>query len=215
MTLPEGELQSGAIAEVDRSQIVRAMAGFKPRTLAGTSMQSASVALLIGPCEGTISFLLTQRSNSLRRHAGQFALPGGKIDSGETPTDTMIREVYEEVNLDIRRTDVLGRLDDYVTRSGFLICPLVVWSDDLLSAQPSPAEVASISYIPIATLVGRAVPTLTECAHDDRPLLQLPLGGDLIIYAPTGAILFQFARWCLAREYVPMTRFAEPKFAWT
>ena len=89
------------------------------------------------------ALLLTRRSAHLRKHAGQWALPGGRIDAGETPEQAALRELAEEVHLELGADAVLGRLDDFVTRSGFIITPVVIWAGAAQQIRPNPAEVAS------------------------------------------------------------------------
>ena len=74
--------------------------------------------------------LLTRRAAGLRAHRGQWALPGGRCDEGETPVEAALRELHEELGLELGPDDVLGLLDDYPTRSGYLITPVVVWAAD-------------------------------------------------------------------------------------
>ena len=96
------------------------------------------------------ALLLTRRSMQLRRHAGQWALPGGRLDPGETPEQAALREMAEEVNLSLDASAVLGRLDDFVTRSGFVITPLVVWAGAARELVPNPHEVASVHRIRVS-----------------------------------------------------------------
>jgi len=89
------------------------------------------------------ALLVTRRAKTLSSHAGQWALPGGRIDTGETPEAAALRELREEVNLVLDGSAVLGRLDDYSTRSGYVITPVVVWAAAAREAVPQEAEVAS------------------------------------------------------------------------
>src|SRR3954452_7637562 len=79
-----------------------------------------------GPAGGP-AVLLTRRAARLRAHASQWALPGGRVDEGEEPVDAALRELREELGLDLGESDVLGLLDDYPTRSGYVITPVVLW----------------------------------------------------------------------------------------
>ncbi len=102
------------------------------------------------------SLLLTRRSMQLRKHAGQWALAGGRIDPGESAEQTALREMAEEVDLALDADSVLGRLDDFITRSGFVITPVVIWAGSAPVLTPNPQEVASIhrkrssNYVPCA-----------------------------------------------------------------
>ena len=91
----------------------------------------AAVALVLLPDdEGRACFVLTRRAARLSAHAGQWALPGGRLDPGETAEEAARRELHEEVGLDLGPDAVLGALDDYPTRSGFVITPVVLWADN-------------------------------------------------------------------------------------
>jgi 8-oxo-dGTP pyrophosphatase MutT (NUDIX family) len=120
------------------------------------------------------ALLLTRRSASLRKHAGQWAFPGGRLDQGETVVETALREMHEEVNVEIDPDQVLGRLDDFVTRSGFVMTPVVVWGGRDLATQPNPEEVASVHRIPLTEFLRPDAPLLvldriTRVAHYEQP----------------------------------------------
>ena len=86
----------------------------------------------------------------MRAHPGQFALPGGRLDEGESAEDAVLRELHEEIGVRVGRDAVLGRLDDYATRSGYVITPFVVWIADVPGPlRPSPDEVEVLSLIHI------------------------------------------------------------------
>src|SRR4029077_8439268 len=85
---------------------------------------------------------------------------------------------------------VLGYLDDYATRSGFVVTPVVVWADPVAEFQPNPAEVASIHRVPLADLDAPGVPRFLAVPEREGPVVQLPILGTLI-HAPTAAILYQ------------------------
>jgi 8-oxo-dGTP pyrophosphatase MutT (NUDIX family) len=92
-------------------------------------LKHSAVAIALTDTEdgsGGAAFLMTRRTRDLRAHRGQWALPGGRCDEGETPVEAVLRELDEEISLRLDATDVLGILDDYATRSGYLITPVVV-----------------------------------------------------------------------------------------
>jgi len=162
---------------------------------------------------GGAALLLCRRPVTMRRHAGQWALPGGRLDPGETPLDAALRELDEELGLRLSPRDVIGWLDDYVTRSGFVMTPVVLWDDRDRQLEPDPSEVLAVYRIGLHALV-ECTPRFISIPESDRPVLQLPLGNDLI-HAPTGAILFQFREVALrGRADVRVDSLEEPVFAW-
>jgi 8-oxo-dGTP pyrophosphatase MutT (NUDIX family) len=162
---------------------------------------------------GGASFLLCRRPAGMRRHPGQWALPGGRLDDGEAPLDAALRELGEELGLGLGPESVIGWLDDYVTRSGFVISPVVLWGSGVADLDPDPGEVFAVYRIGLHALRD-SEPRLIPIPESPRPVLQLPLGNDLI-HAPTGAILYQFRQiGLLGRPGEPLDRFEEPVFAW-
>jgi 8-oxo-dGTP pyrophosphatase MutT (NUDIX family) len=163
---------------------------------------------------GGASFLLCRRAARLHRHAGQWALPGGRTDTGESPEQAALRELEEELGLSLPESEVLGRLDDYPTRSGFVITPVVVWGGPRPELHPDPAEVARVVHVGLHELCRADSPRFVDIPESDRPVVQLPVGRDLI-HAPTGAMLLQF-RW-VALEGKAGSRvhhYDQPVFAW-
>lgn len=163
---------------------------------------------------GGAAFLLCRRAAKLSAHAGQWALPGGRCDDGETASQAALRELHEELGLPLDEDSVLGLLDDYVTRSGYVITPVVVWGGGDVDLVPDPAEVAFAYRIGLHELCRADSPRFTTIAESDRPVVEVPLGGDLI-YAPTAAMLVQF-RWVAieARIDERVDGFEQPVFAW-
>lgn len=162
---------------------------------------------------GGAAFLLCRRAAKLRRHAGQWALPGGRLDPGEGPAEAALREVREELGLTLQPGDILGWLDDYPTRSGFVITPVVLWGPAEPALVPSPEEVLAVYRIGLRALLD-SEPRFLEIPQSDQPVLQLPLGNDLI-HAPTGAILYQFGEVALrGRAGTRVHHIGEPVFAW-
>lgn len=158
--------------------------------------------------------LLTRRAAGLRRHAGQWALPGGKIDDGESPERAALRELEEEIGLGLTGAEVLGRLDDYPTRSGFVITPVVVWAGSAPGLRPQDGEVASIHRIPAQELLREDAPMLEAMPDGGAPVLRMPLAGHWIA-APTAAVLYQFRELCLLGRATRVAHFDQPQFAWT
>lgn len=159
------------------------------------------------------ALLLTRRALQLRRHAGQWALPGGRIDVGETAEEAALREMAEEVDLALDASAVLGRLDDYVTRSGFVITPVVVWAGAAQALTPNPQEVASVHRIPVAEFLRADAPLLEQEGHGEHAVLRMPLADDWIA-APTAALLYQFREVCIEGRATRVAHFEQPVFAW-
>jgi 8-oxo-dGTP pyrophosphatase MutT (NUDIX family) len=159
--------------------------------------------VLVPDDEGRACLLLTRRVPKLRAHGGQWALPGGRIDAGESAEAAALRELFEEVDLTRGPDAILGLLDDYPTRSGFVITPVVVWGGSHVPLTANPDEVASIHRVPLTELDKPDVPRLISIPESTRPVIQLPLLGTLI-HAPTAAVVFQarevvvhgLSRWC-------------------
>jgi ADP-ribose pyrophosphatase YjhB (NUDIX family) len=162
---------------------------------------------------GGASFLLCRRAVGMRRHAGQWALPGGRLDADEEPLDAALRELEEELGLSLEAHDVMGWLDDYATRSGFVISPVVLWGGGQVELDPDPDEVFAAYRIGLHALRD-SERRLIPIPESELPVLQLPLGNDLI-HAPTAAILFQFRQVALlGRHGERVDQFEEPVFAW-
>ena len=161
----------------------------------------------------TAALILTRRANHLRSHPGQWALPGGRIDAGETPEQAALRELSEEVDLQLDASAVLGRLDDFATRSGFVITPVVVWAGAARDIHPNPDEVASIHRIPVAEFMRPDAPMLETVGHSPHQVLRMPVGSQWIA-APTAAILYQFREVCIAGRPTRVAHYEQPVFAW-
>lgn len=156
-------------------------------------------------------YLLTRRAPTLRTHSGQWALPGGRVDAGESAVEAACRELDEE--LAVREVEVLGVLDDYATRSGYRITPVVLWVAAGAAVAPSPAEVAEVYRVPLTELERDDAPQLVEIEESDRPVLRMPLG-DRWINAPTGAVLYQFREVALHGRTTRVAHYEQPRFAW-
>ena len=162
---------------------------------------------------GGAAFLLCRRASGMNRHAGQWALPGGRVDEGETPLDAALRELDEELGLRLGPESVLGWLDDYPTRSGYVITPVVVWAGADPALTPAPDEVLAVYRVGLQALRD-AEARFISIPESDRPVLQVPLGNDLI-HAPTGAILYQLRQvGLLGRPGERVDHLEQPVFAW-
>ena len=162
---------------------------------------------------GGAAFLLCRRASRMNRHAGQWALPGGRIDAGETALDAALREVDEELGLRLGPDSVVGWLDDYPTRSGYVMTPVVLWAGADPVVRPAPDEVLAAYRIGLHALRD-SEPHFVTIPESDRPVIQIPLGNDLI-HAPTGAVLQQFRQVALlGRAGERVDHLEQPVFAW-
>ena len=159
------------------------------------------------------ALILTRRSAKLRNHAGQWALPGGRIDAGETAIETARRELAEEVGLRLADDALLGFLDDFETRSGFVMTPVVFWAGPRREFAANPDEVESIHRIPLREFMREDAPILSAGPEPTRPVLRMPVG-DSWIAAPTAALLYQFREVCLHDKHTRVAHFDQPAFAW-
>ncbi|QLH38482.1 MAG: CoA pyrophosphatase [Defluviicoccus sp.] len=112
------------------------------------------VALIDRPDELTVLF--TQRTSHLAHHAGQVSFPGGHIEPDDSgPAETALRETEEEVGLDRRHVQLVGHLDNYVTRTGFVVAPIVGIVSPPFVLRPDPHEVAEVFEVPLSFLLDR------------------------------------------------------------
>jgi mutator protein MutT len=166
------------------------------------------------PWSAAPALLLTRRSAGMRAHAGQWALPGGRIDEGETPEQAARRELHEEVGLEVGADAVIGCLDDYATRSGYVITPVLVWAPEARTLQANADEVASMHRLPLAELLRDDAPLLNQVKGAEHPVLRMPIG-QAWIAAPTAAFLYQFRELCLLGQPTRVAHFDQPFFAWS
>jgi 8-oxo-dGTP pyrophosphatase MutT (NUDIX family) len=162
---------------------------------------------------GGAAFLLCRRATRLSSHAAQWALPGGRLDPGETVVDAALRELDEEVGVTLTEADVLGLLDDYPTRSGYVITPVVIWGGGRLDPRPAPEEVVAVYRVGLHQLQRDDSPRFISIPESPRPVVQIPLGNDLI-HAPTGAVLLQLRRLGLEGRDDRVDDLEQPVFAW-
>ena len=193
-------------------------AGFKRLAQDNVGSTRAAVMLLVtrDPDTDEGSVVLTRRAKTLRRHAGQYALPGGRAEPGETPAETALRECREEIGLNPNAHQVIGLLDDFVTESGFCITPVVACMDETLTPVPDPGEVERVFHIPLRELADAKTEVSrseTDESVRDGFSIMLPTVGHEV-YAPTAAILFQFREVALLGRTTRVNNLGQPRFAW-
>ncbi|TMJ85820.1 MAG: CoA pyrophosphatase [Alphaproteobacteria bacterium] len=179
-----------------------------------TALRRAAVAIALVEAEapGETALLVTLRASGLRAHRGQWALPGGRCDEGETQVAAALRELQEELGLNLGQEHVLGSLDDYPTRSGYLITPVVVWATASTAISPNPNEVASVHRIALEQIEQPDAFDFTAIPESDRRVIRFRHAGRFI-HAPTAALIYQF-REVLGGRNTRVADLEQPVFAW-
>jgi 8-oxo-dGTP pyrophosphatase MutT (NUDIX family) len=200
-----------------RRNIAERCAGFArlPESEPAPALKRAAVAIALveaGDARSGTALLLTLRAEGLRAHRGQWALPGGRCDEGETQVEAALRELREELGLELGQQHVLGLLDDYPTRSGYLITPVVVWAATSTAISPNPGEVASVHRIALEDIEHADAFDFTAIPESDRRLIRLRHDGGFI-HAPTAALIYQF-REVLGGRDTRVAELEQPVFAW-
>jgi 8-oxo-dGTP pyrophosphatase MutT (NUDIX family) len=200
--------------ETTRRKIAERCAAFarlEPRELTGLKRAAVAIVLVKADAGGT-ALLLTLRASGLRAHSNQWALPGGRCDESETPAVAALRELHEELGLELKPNDVLGTLDDYPTRSGYLITPVVAWAADSANLAPNPAEVRSVHRIALADIEHADAFDFIAIPESARRVIRFRHAGQFI-HAPTAALIYQF-REVLAGRDTRVAELEQPVFAW-
>ncbi|HEY8441795.1 MAG TPA: CoA pyrophosphatase [Xanthobacteraceae bacterium] len=179
--------------------------GLKPAAVAVTLVESDDGS-------GETAFVLTRRGHDLRTHKGQYALPGGRCDEGESAVAAALRELDEELGLRLGEDDVLGLLDDYPTRSGYLITPVVIWAEQTRPLLPNPEEIAAVHRIPLAAIARADAIDFVTIPESERRLVRIRMNG-FLVHAPTAAVVYQFHE-LLAGRHTRVSDLEQPVFAW-
>jgi 8-oxo-dGTP pyrophosphatase MutT (NUDIX family) len=162
---------------------------------------------------GAAAVILTRRATAMRAHPGQWALPGGRLEPGESPLDAALRELHEELRLQLGPQALIGTLDDYPTRSGYVITPVVLWVGGQPDIRADPREVRSVHQVTFSELCRPDSPRFVSIPESDRPVVQIPIGSNLV-HAPTGAVLLQFRRVAIEGISERVHHYEQPVFAW-
>jgi 8-oxo-dGTP pyrophosphatase MutT (NUDIX family) len=203
--------------DATRRNIQAAYAQFArlPESAPAPALKRAAVAIALveaGSASNETALLLTMRAAGLRAHRGQWALPGGRCDAGETPVQAALRELHEELGLELDNADVLGWLDDYPTRSGYLITPVVLWAGPNAAISPNPSEVASVHRIALDDIEHEDAFDFIAIPESTRRVIRFHHEGGLI-HAPTAALIYQF-REVLGGRQTRVAELEQPVFAW-
>lgn len=203
------------VIALTRNQVRQRLDGFDRRpadTSARADTRPAAVAITITERDGRQGIWLCKRPATMRRHAAQFALPGGRLDPGEDEPTAALREFHEEIGIELPTDSVVGLLDDYVTRSGFVMTPVVCWADTDQAPNPNPDEVAQLFFVTFDELL--VAPRFLTIPQSPRPVIQLPIVGSLV-HAPTAAVVYQFAEVVLRGRHTRVDGLEQPVFAWS
>jgi 8-oxo-dGTP pyrophosphatase MutT (NUDIX family) len=179
--------------------------GLKRAAVAVTLVESADGS-------GETAFILTRRGRDLRAHKGQYALPGGRCEEGESAVAAALREIEEELGLRFNAEDILGTLDDYPTRSGYLITPMVIWAEQTQPLLSNPEEVAAVHRIPLAEIARVGAIDFITIPESERRVIRIRMNGSLV-HAPTAAMIYQFYE-LLAGRHTRVADLEQPVFAW-
>lgn len=211
-----------------RARITRNLEAFESRRQSLDGRSHAAVAFTLVDCREPADianlrhrpeqarqagYILTTRAAKLSSHAGQRAYPGGRVDPGETAAQAALRELEEEVGLALEGGAILGCLDDYATRSGYVITPFVVWGGAVAELSVNPGEVERVHRVPLRELLRADAPILETIPESRHPVLKMPLGDDWFA-APSAAIAYQFREVALLGRCTRVAHFEQPCFAW-
>jgi len=195
------------------ADLCKAFARLEPAGATPGLKRAAVAIVLTGTDKGSeTAFLLTRRASGLRAHRAQWALPGGRCDAGETEVQSALRELREELGLALGPDAVLGLLDDYPTRSGYLITPVVVWAQDEGAIVPNPAEVAAVHRISLGAIEHEKAFDFIAIPESTRRVIRFHWE-ERLIHAPTAAMIYQF-REVLGGRPTRVDDLEQPVFAW-
>lgn len=199
-----------------RGALVRNLDTFERRAIAPGDRKAAAVAVVVTEdAVGRPCFLITKRARHMRAHAGQWALPGGRTEADETPAACALRETAEEIGIELAADSVLGMLDDFATRSGYVITPIVLWHGGRAHMTIDEMEVEAAFEVPVSVLGAPNVPTLRSIPESDRPIITVPIEMlQTSINAPTAAIIYQFWEVAVHGRDTRVADYEQPVFAW-
>jgi 8-oxo-dGTP pyrophosphatase MutT (NUDIX family) len=197
MRLPtRAEIATRLAAHPPLEQLLTADDLEKQQQNARAPLRPAAVLLLIVAHPNEPSVVFTQRTAHLNDHAGQVAFPGGRCDESDcTPERTALREAEEEIGLEASRVEILGRLPEYLTSTGFSVTPVVGWAQPPMRYRPDPHEVADVFEVPLGFLLDPANHRYESAFYKGRlrHYWAMPFG-DRFIWGATAGMLVTFQR---------------------
>jgi 8-oxo-dGTP pyrophosphatase MutT (NUDIX family) len=200
------------VSGFDRETLADRVRGFDRHTHELAGRKAAAVALAVVEDDVGPGIVVTKRPDTMRAHPGQWALPGGRVDDGESVADAARRELREELALDVAADTMLGMLDDYSTRSGYRITPVVIWAGGVTAQiEPNPAEVASV-HIAYESVFD-VEPLFATIPESEQPIIRMPMLNTWI-HAPTAAVIYQFRELAIHGRTTRVAQYEQPVFAW-
>ncbi|MGI9601997.1 MAG: NUDIX hydrolase [Acidimicrobiales bacterium] len=168
----------------------------------GGRLPSAAVLLLVWEESDGLQLLLTRRAVGLRTQPGDIALPGGRCDPGESPTQTALREAAEEVGLDPAEVQVVGRFDEAWSSSRTLVTPIVGWRGGgrptLVAAEDEVAEILVVSLQDLADPANHSTRVTPAGAYEYRD--DVLTVGDMVAYGFTADLVLDLTEWMAGRD---------------
>ncbi|NKB55896.1 MAG: NUDIX domain-containing protein [Alphaproteobacteria bacterium] len=196
-----------------RTKLLANITGFEDHRVDSDGLTHAAVAVTVVDSRHGAAFLLTRRTARLNAHSRQFALPGGRVDPGETAIQAALRELHEEMGVELGEDSVLGLLDDYPTRSGYRITPVVLWAGGSVTIVPEPEEVERVHIVTLERLARPETPEFSSIPESDRPLIRLNIARAKV-HAPTAAVIYQFREVGIFGRDTRVDHLEQPVFAW-
>lgn len=195
-----------------RDRITANLAAFPRRELDHTGFRRAAVGVVLAPTDDGPAFILTRRALHMRRGAGNYALPGGNFEPGESAVDAALRETFEELGVALAASDALGLLDDFITLGGHIVTPVIFLAPQPVVLRPNPDEVDTAWLVPLADLDHPESPR-QEAHPDGGPAILRMFAQGGWINPPTAAFLYQFREVALHGRVVRTDDIGQP--SWT
>ena len=155
------------------------------------NLTPAAVLIPVVNRSDELTIMFTRRTAHLAKHAGQISFPGGHIEeTDKEPTDAALRETEEEVGLPRHHIDVIGQLENYISRTGFRITPIVGVIEPPFPMEPDPGEVDEVFEVPLSFLLNpeNHHRHTRQIEGEDREFYAMPYG-DYYIWGVTAGIL--------------------------